>query len=329
MDFPWRIKLRRASEHLEAFDAACSAYAESSDVGFDYETDADVGSIRVRLRANAEPPTGLGAVIGDVLHNLRSALDAIAWASCPLADLDEKKQQWICFPISDSRHTWDSNVQRWLPGLREDHLDVFLILQPWYWDEKAAEVLEKDVAPSIQTHALYRLHDLARTDRHRVPHPVVTRARNTWIGTPEGVVVKALRGDPWPVEPGGVVLEWRVSSSEGVADVYPDGEAILVMSEQDAAREQSASQVLHRMWDAVADALNRVEIAVLQVVTPEQLEELKDLWTDVDQARDAIEELHRSTHTIDVDFSRRYRELRAQLSEAQSRYAQRRSDLFD
>ncbi|HEX3222239.1 MAG TPA: hypothetical protein VHR35_06675, partial [Nocardioides sp.] len=47
-----------------------------------HEVDPEAGTILVRLQADAWPPAALGATIGDVLHNLRSAPDAVAWEAC-------------------------------------------------------------------------------------------------------------------------------------------------------------------------------------------------------------------------------------------------------
>src|SRR4051794_6329551 len=64
MDHPWRVKHSRAHEHLRRFEDDCAAYAEAANVGLEYETDQVAGTIRVRLRADAEPPPSLGATVG-------------------------------------------------------------------------------------------------------------------------------------------------------------------------------------------------------------------------------------------------------------------------
>ena len=100
MDFPWRLKQRQADAHLRRFADDCADYVRAAHIGFAYETDPAAGTIKVRLQADAEPPLSLGTIIGDVLHNLRSALDAVAWDACQQAGAPTPTQEErIYFPI--------------------------------------------------------------------------------------------------------------------------------------------------------------------------------------------------------------------------------------
>jgi hypothetical protein len=114
-----------------------------------------------------------------------------------------------------------------LPGVTGEHLEVFRQLRPWFFDEEARAHGVRVVGPSAERHPLSRLHHLAKVDRHRVPHPVLTRAGDTWLGTPEGVSVKAVPVNYWGARPGDVVLEWRVDPPSSVLEADPAGEAIL------------------------------------------------------------------------------------------------------
>lgn len=315
--------------HLEAFDAACAEYASAAGVRFEYERDADAGVIRVRLRADGEPPDDLGVIVGDFLHNARSALDAIAWETCQQTGIEPRRPRQIYFPISADRKGWDDNIDRWLPNVSDEHREVFRTLQPWYWHERAAETLGKDVdADRATRHPLYRLNDMAIDDRHRVPYPVLARPGHSWLSSPKGVEVMSLPGDSWPVAPGGVVLEWRIDPPHAVDDVFPDGEPILVLSEDAAFSTRSATGELQGLWGAAELAIRTVEIEVLQVVTPTEMDELADLQRAYTDAQENLEDLHRTPHVIDAYFADRFRTLQTERDDARQRFDQRRGELF-
>lgn len=112
MDLPWRVKQRRAAEHLDTFIAECAAYVRDENVRLDSATDTTTGIVQVRLRAESEPPAALGATIGDVLHNLRSALDAVAWEACQRAGLPKEWEAHVYFPITTDPTAWEKTAQR-------------------------------------------------------------------------------------------------------------------------------------------------------------------------------------------------------------------------
>src|SRR4051794_13721622 len=187
MELPWRVKLRQAERHLRTFQTDCDEYVTSSRAGFDYEIDRAAGWISVRLRADFEPPMALGAVVGDVLHNLRSALDSIAWETCKRAGVSRSREAKVQFPIARDASKWPSLADGQLPNVADADRQVFRELQPWHFDEIAMSFGIEVDPDAVETQPLFRLHELAKADRHRVPHPVLARAGMTSLSAPEGV----------------------------------------------------------------------------------------------------------------------------------------------
>lgn len=257
--------MRQAGVHLGTFAEACDNYVRTSHVGFGYERDPAAGSIKVKLQADAEPPMLLGAIAGDILHNLRSALDSIAWAACQRSGVSPGIEKDVYFPIGSDPAGWASLAGRQLPSVKGSQLEVFRQLQPWFRDEMIKALGIELPSSNADRHPLFRLNQLAKQDRHRVPHPVLARAGDTWLGTPDGVTVSALPVNYGLARPGDVVLEWRISPPGAVYDVHPDGEAILAFSEEDARHRRSAHSELEAMRQAVTQAMRRVEIEVLEV----------------------------------------------------------------
>ncbi len=73
-------RLRRADEHLEEVKALLRAYYREQPYNITGEFDPDAAQIRYAFgEVNAPPPVRVATIGGEVLHNLRSALDHLAW----------------------------------------------------------------------------------------------------------------------------------------------------------------------------------------------------------------------------------------------------------
>lgn len=276
MELPWRVKQRQADQHLRRFAEGCAQYVESAHVGFRYDRDPIAGTIRVSLEAHAEPPMSLGAIIGDVLHNLRSALDSVAWETCQRAGVPADRENRVYFPIGIRPAEWKSLAGRQLPNVAQTHVQVFRRQQPWYWDEEA-RANGMNVVSTADKHPLARLHQLAKVDRHRVPRPVLARAGDTWLGGPTGVQVELTRGPVRRARPGEVVLEWRMNPPGAVSEFNTAGDPILVLSDDAAHHRRPALHELQAMQRAVIQATRSVEVEVIEVVSSVDLDELRHL----------------------------------------------------
>jgi hypothetical protein len=329
VELPWRVKLRQAERHLRTFEEECDRYSAASHVGFAYGVDAAAGLISVTLQADSEPPMLLGAIVGDVLHNLRSALDSIAWETCQRAGVPPEREKYVYFPVATDPADWRSLAGSQLPNVSAAHLEIFREFQPWYYDE-ISRGFGIEVDPSgVTRHPLYRLQDLAKRDRHRVPHPILARAGDTWLGAPEGVKVELVQADARPWVPGSVIVRWRIEPRSEVSNVHPDGEPILAFTEEAALHRQSALRELQAMQEVVVQALRRVEIDVLEVVTREQMAELTELKEGVREALGELDSLREPPHVIDAAYIDRYQELAQRLEDARGRYSHRWRELFE
>ena len=74
------MKLVRADEHLQALNNEVAAFLQVGPYEVVTEQDIPAGFLRARVVYRQEPPDLLFMLIGDVLHNLRSALDHLAWS---------------------------------------------------------------------------------------------------------------------------------------------------------------------------------------------------------------------------------------------------------
>lgn len=155
-----QAKLTRADEHLKLLDEAISAYLRGNPYRFvgeeHYEGEYHHWSIVLEVR-ELPPDLVWGPIIGDAVHNLRSALDHLAWQLAlptPRAETPNR----IEFPVflDSPAHDPGGTFTRKLKYLRREAHAVIEAAQPY----KAGDL----------HHPLWLLHRLWNTDKHRNLH---------------------------------------------------------------------------------------------------------------------------------------------------------------
>ena len=74
-----KLKVERAKEHIRELGRSIQAFRDSNPYGFIIEDDLQTGDKVHRLEIRKETPDCFALLIGDAVHNLRSALDHLAW----------------------------------------------------------------------------------------------------------------------------------------------------------------------------------------------------------------------------------------------------------
>jgi hypothetical protein len=106
-------KLERADEHFAAFETEAARFFECKPYAVDSHDDPSAGIVWTVTRAQ-DPPLRLAAVLGDGFHNLRAALDHLAWG---LVEAGGRKPSWRTqFPILRSRKHFNAKVGQSLEG---------------------------------------------------------------------------------------------------------------------------------------------------------------------------------------------------------------------
>ena len=165
----WRLKLERAEHHFEDFQAEASRYAHSDNfkvVPVVHRTKADnrIETVDYRLRIVNQPDPVLSVIAGDVLYNLRSALDHLAVGLVP-----KKYRRDVSFPI-ESEQIWARKDRRFVvrspdgrrrfraatSGMCQEAVRIIGELQPY----------EPKEVP-LDARALYQLSRLSNADKHR------------------------------------------------------------------------------------------------------------------------------------------------------------------
>jgi hypothetical protein len=160
-----RMKLGRAGHHIAELEQVCRTFIEDHPFEAIRAQNLAAGKWEVRVHVNHELPAPiLGVIIGDIVHNLRTALDHLI---CLLvAANDPPVNTNTMFPFAPTEKDWKSARNSRAKGAHEDVLEVLDVLQPYAGGN--------DV--------LYRLHQLDIADKHKLL--IASAAQNVRVGVP-------------------------------------------------------------------------------------------------------------------------------------------------
>lgn len=158
--------MMRAQTHLDALNAEAEAWVQANLPTMRLEFYSQSGEYILYVETCAQPPLRLGVILGDAVHNLRSAVDHLMW-QVVLADGGEPTDK-TCFPIFDSPTKFQKQVVKPrergkaspLLGVSDDTLAAVERHQPYHAQEG-------------QAYGLGIVHTLSNIDKHQVVHPAI------------------------------------------------------------------------------------------------------------------------------------------------------------
>lgn len=166
-DIPFRashLKLERAARHIGEFKEVIAAYTERG-IAFPEFTIAKHGGPDLKGWKAWPVPDILSVIMGDVIHNLRAALDLMASELCRRNGQSDKDAY---FPFAE----------------RESDLDTMIKRRNFHLAGEAAVRLLREFAPYTGGNMELRaLHDLDIQDKHRaliLTPGVIARLKVTW-----------------------------------------------------------------------------------------------------------------------------------------------------
>ncbi|HEY6731546.1 MAG TPA: hypothetical protein VI039_11025 [Solirubrobacterales bacterium] len=157
-------KINRAEAHLNALDQKWREYlrAKPRPYEFPIHVDPHSGDHTIYAEIVKPPPDTLSIIVGDVLHNLRSALDHMAWAFVERAG--GKPGNHTAFPICDTEKQWlDQVVRRRRSRDRRSPLEGIEPDTPIWKFVKAIQPYEG----AVYADAMTTLRQLSNADKHR------------------------------------------------------------------------------------------------------------------------------------------------------------------
>jgi hypothetical protein len=170
-------KLERAIEHLEPLERNCERFLKSKPYAVTAEFEPEAGCYVLRFRARKSLPLSMSVRVGEIVHNLRSALDHVAWVLAA-SNTDDVGALWepgtrerVMFPVAKTPEAFQSH--RLMPLISQAAKAALDPLQPY----------TRGHPYQVARHPLSVLHDLWNIDKHRVVHAgigAIDLSTTTW-----------------------------------------------------------------------------------------------------------------------------------------------------
>lgn len=144
-------KISRANAHIEDFNSKASLFLRKHR-SVVIQDDISTGYRSIRMIGSEPIPLGLGLIIGDAMHNLRSALDNVIWELVsPHKPESPKKVQ---YPFVEDPTKLDDAIQKRLVHLAGPNvINIIKSSNPYRGGDKN----------------LWAVHELNNIDKHRTP----------------------------------------------------------------------------------------------------------------------------------------------------------------
>jgi hypothetical protein len=148
------IKFRRAQRHLQELQRLATEYLESKPFELAENVEPGTGDKVISVSSARQPDPEISAVIGDVIHNARSALDQLTWSLVERDGGTPGRRTY--FPTGETKSKFAKSVKEAL-------------------DEAAVSTRDRVRALAVHPggdEKLWLLHQLDVEDKHRLLIPV-------------------------------------------------------------------------------------------------------------------------------------------------------------
>jgi hypothetical protein len=169
-----RLKLDRAKVHIDAIRAKTERFVERDPPPFGFrveQRELSDGVVKYTLFAivREQPPRDFAPMIGDALHNIRSALDHLVYELAPSDVRDSVNTQ---FPIYKDEAAYRQRGEKKIPGIVGDERTLIERVQPWHASPRRPEADPLEI-----------LRTLSNRDKHRLLVPVIAAVswKDTWV----------------------------------------------------------------------------------------------------------------------------------------------------
>lgn len=149
-----RLKTARAREQLDAFRSEQLAYFRREPYYTFSKFEPERGEYVTYYRVIDPPPPNLSVLIGDVVHNLSSALEHLTW-QLVIASGNDPIEGVTGFPIFEERSKYEARAPRMMQGMKPEFVAHIERLQPYHRE-------------SPESDPLAVLRDIWNRDKHRL-----------------------------------------------------------------------------------------------------------------------------------------------------------------
>jgi hypothetical protein len=170
-------KINRAKKHILELEGEISAFIASGPATFEATTTSIGFTVQTNILG---VPEAIGAIVGDVIHNLRSALDL---GACELVRAAGKNTKDVYFPFSETAEGLDGMIaKRNFGRAGESAVALLQSLKPYKNGNTALRVI----------------HDLDVEDKHRalIPQVMCVASPVVRMWDDDGTCNPTVIGDP-------------------------------------------------------------------------------------------------------------------------------------
>jgi hypothetical protein len=173
-----RLKIERAKRHISDLDVRIRAFCDSEPYTLGINQKLQIRHVALYVSDINPIPDDVPLIIGDAVHNLRSALDHLAWQLVESGGGTPDRNTY--FPICKSPQHYTSAISKGgMNAIAPGAIQIIAALQPH----------------GTKDDTLWHIHELDRWDKHRLVLTTAT-ALNKWsiiargqeIGWPEPAI---------------------------------------------------------------------------------------------------------------------------------------------
>jgi hypothetical protein len=242
------IKVERAEKHIGDLDDAVAAFMEKYPYSARLDLNKESGTAEVVIGVARKPPPYLGAIAGDAIHNMRSALDCL-WRNAWYPGGGGWRDYGCAFPIFDSSDQFEARFRSVTHGRKKRIVDLARAFRPYKGGNDD----------------LWGLGSVNDLDKHRILIPAFT-ALSEWSFSPAGrhtmtmfdgttIPVEHVTLTPqepiFPVEDGTVLIRGPISAVRDVVDMNPQLTLQVAFGEGEMVKGKPMVPTLYRFLDLV------------------------------------------------------------------------------
>ena len=243
------IKFKRACKHILDIERTLEAFARDHPDRIWVHKEHN-GARLIGVEHSAALPSDIPLMIGDAVHNLRTALDHLVFElMCTFASPTSKERKHIKFPTGSSKASFDSHVRGMVRAAPQEVLDAMVSFEAF---------------PNGQGDFLYRLAELDNTDKHTLLIAVIRAAEMPTIDGVDSlaaafIALAGIRGAP-TTSIGSRAPVIRVTTGDDVSG-YDDTNAtptVLFGDSIEGLAREPVIPSINQLRESVKEAINRV-----------------------------------------------------------------------
>ncbi|HEX6482945.1 MAG TPA: hypothetical protein VF043_29220 [Ktedonobacteraceae bacterium] len=162
----WTSKIGRAKQLKEGLEHALHAFFASQPYKIDTKTDPQSKRLIYHVTKVDEVPDEIALITGDIIQNLRSSLDHLAYQLFTLGPGNGTNGRRIYFPIADTAAEYKQEKKKKTEGMTQQAKGVIDTIKPYRGGNDT----------------LWKIHKLNNIDKHRLLVTVVSSLGSVDLG---------------------------------------------------------------------------------------------------------------------------------------------------